>query len=288
MNYNVTIPTHSTAIGRRSDINVYTVELSPLERLDAAGLLRLDGDHHDDDESLGVRIYRNFRESLLSGTLAVGDMLNTRPVAAALGVSTMPVREAMSRLVADGGLESLANRAFRVPDINTAQFRELYLMRLRLETLAAEHAAARATSQDLARISERFDAMVGCCASSVLGYLAAHRNFHFEIYRAAAMPLLFNAIETLWLRMGPVMNAGAELADVDEETGAHRDLMSALHRGDPGASAKAIDEDLRLAGERTTRFIAEREASVLDDSSSASQDRTRRRKSARQKAQAGA
>lgn len=253
------------------------IAISPLDRLESAELLRLDGPAHDEDDSLGVRIYRNFRESLLSGTLAVGDMLNTRPVAAALGVSTMPVREAMSRLVADGGLESLANRAFRVPEISTAQFRELYLMRLRLETLAAEHAAARATPEDLSEIALLFDDMVRCGASSVLAYLAAHRNFHFRIYHAAAMPLLFNAIETLWLRMGPIMNAGAGLVDVDEETSTHRDLLSALHRGDPGASAKAIDDDLRLAGERTTRFIADREK-VIDSGRGSPDGETRSRR----------
>lgn len=227
---------------------------TPLQRLEAAGLLSLDDP--DDGLSLGVRIYRNFRESLLSGVLSAGDMLNTRPLANALGVSTMPVREAMSRLVADGGLEALANRAFRVPAITAAQFRELYLMRLRLETLAAEHAAARATPEDLVEISAAFERMAEAGSAELRVYLAAHRNFHFAICRAARMPFLLAAIETLWLRMGPIMNTVAELADVNEETEAHRELVSALHAGDPGASARAIEKDLRLASERTMRFIS--------------------------------
>lgn len=233
--------------------DAHTIE-SPIARLQAAGLLTLDQDQ-DDGASLGVRIYRNFRESLLSGVLSVGDMLNTRPLAAALDVSTMPIREAMSRLVADGGLEALANRAFRVPEITLNQFRELYLMRLRLETLAAEHAAARAGPENLLEISAAFDRMNDARSAALYTYLAAHRRFHFTVYRTAGMPFLFNAIETLWLRMGPVMNLAAELADVDEETEAHRALVSALHRGDPNASSRAIDEDLRLAGDRTMRFL---------------------------------
>lgn len=243
-------------------IDAHVVE-SPIERLQAAGLLTLDG-VQEDGTSLGVRIYRNFRESLLSGVLSVGDMLNTRPLAKALGISTMPVREAMSRLVADGGLEALANRAFRVPEITLSQFRELYLMRLRLETLAAEHAAARADAGSLVEISTAFEQMNDARSATLFAYLAAHRRFHFTVYRTAEMPVLFNAIETLWLRMGPVMNLAAELADVDEETAAHRALVSALHGGDPNASSRAIDEDLRLAGDRTMRFLIATERGAIE------------------------
>jgi DNA-binding GntR family transcriptional regulator len=226
---------------------------SVLARLRATGLLLLKKD--EASSSLGVRIYKTFRELLLSGVLSTGDMLNTRPLATELGVSTMPVREAMSRLVADGGLEALANRAFRVPEINASQFRELFLMRLRLETLSAEHAAARATPEDLLNVSSAFDEMAAASSFTKYEYLAAHRKFHFAIYRAARMPFLLDAIETLWLRMGPVLNLAFELADVEEETSAHRQLVSALQTGDPGASAKAVEDDLKLAGERTIRFL---------------------------------
>ena len=232
---------------------IVPVSNSAIDRLKATGLLVLKDD--GDGSSLGVRIYKTFRELLLSGVLSAGDMLNTRPLATALGVSTMPVREAMSRLVADGGLEALANRAFRVPEVNASQFRELFLMRLRLETLSAEHAAARATPEDLLDVWSAFEDMSAAATLTKYKYLAAHRKFHFAIYRAARMPFLLNAIETLWLRMGPVLNLAFELADVEEEASAHRELVSAVQTGDPGASAKAVEDDLKLAGERTIRFL---------------------------------
>jgi len=228
---------------------------SPVERLSKHGLLVLTGRGHAEADSLTVRIYRNLRESLLGGVLSPGDMLNTRPFASAFGVSTMPVREAMSRLVADGGLEPLANRAFRVPRIKLAQFRELFLMRLRLETLAAEHAAVHVAAADLKAIRAALDAMSATRSPALSAYLLAHRDFHFGIYGAARMPLLYNAIETLWLRMGPIMNAAAALYDFDEEHRAHSELLSALRRADAPAASKAVEEDLRLASERTSRFI---------------------------------
>lgn len=128
-------------------------------------------------------------------------------------------------------------------------------MGLRLETLAAEYAAARANPQRLMVIASAFEEMNGARSSTLYGYLAAHRRFHFTVYQTSEMPVLFNAIETLWLRMGPVMNLAAALADVEEETAAHQALVSALHSGAPNASSRAIEEDLRLAGDRTTRFL---------------------------------
>src|SRR5690606_24756841 len=101
-------------------------------------------------------------------------------LAAALGVSTMPVREAMSRLVADGALEAHAKRAFVVPQITGSQYRELYLMRLRLEPLATENAAARMSMSACAGILSVHGKMEESRkVHDLLGYLAWHRRFHF-------------------------------------------------------------------------------------------------------------
>src|SRR5262245_18205620 len=75
-------------------------------------------------ETLGERVTGELRELLISGRLAPGEKLSLRRVAEALGVSMMPVREAVSRLAADKALEVLPGRAVRVPMLTLAQFRE--------------------------------------------------------------------------------------------------------------------------------------------------------------------
>jgi len=70
-------------------------------------------------QTLGDRTYAQLSELLVSGRLAPGDRLSLRGAAEALGVSMMPVREAVSRLVADGALEVTPNRAVRVPIMTT-------------------------------------------------------------------------------------------------------------------------------------------------------------------------
>ena len=82
-----------------------------------------------DRQTLGERAYARLADLLMSGRLAPGEKLSLRAAADVLGVSIMPVREAVSRLVADKALEVTPNRAVRVPLMSAAQFRDLTKVR---------------------------------------------------------------------------------------------------------------------------------------------------------------
>src|SRR5262252_7796199 len=86
-----------------------------------------------DRQTLGHRAYARLSELLISGRMAPGEKLSLRQAAEVLGVSIMPVREAVSRLVADRALEVAPNRAVRVPLMSAAQFRDLTKVRIAIE-----------------------------------------------------------------------------------------------------------------------------------------------------------
>ena len=90
---------------------------------------------------------RKLADLLISGRLAPGEKLSLRAAADVLGVSIMPVREAVSRLVADKALEVTPNRAVRVPLMSAAQFRDLTKVRIAIEGHAAAQAAAAPRQQ---------------------------------------------------------------------------------------------------------------------------------------------
>ena len=91
-----------------------------------------------DRQTLGERAYAQLADLLISGRLAPGEKLSLRSAADVLGVSIMPVREAVSRLVADKALEVTPNRAVRVPLMSAEQFRDLTKVRIAIEGHAAE------------------------------------------------------------------------------------------------------------------------------------------------------
>ena len=101
--------------------------------------------------TLGERVHAELRELLMSGELAPGQKMSLRSVAETLGVSIMPVREAVARLVSDRSLEVLPNRAVRVPLMSRVRFRELTAVRLAIEGFAAEEAARNRSDADICR-----------------------------------------------------------------------------------------------------------------------------------------
>src|SRR5215510_3434354 len=103
--------------------------------------------------SLRELAYRQLSDLLASGALAPGEKISLRAAAEALGMSMMPVREAVSRLVADRALEVTPNRAVRVPLMTKAQFLDLTWTRVTIEGIAAAEAATRRTRAELDEIS---------------------------------------------------------------------------------------------------------------------------------------
>ena len=99
--------------------------------------------------NLSERVYTNIRSALMDGQYQPGDRLRINPLAAELGVSITPVREAIFRLVSDHVLEMKAATAVHVPELTPAQLHEIQLIRLLLEGEAAALAAQRITAKEL-------------------------------------------------------------------------------------------------------------------------------------------
>ena len=100
-------------------------------------------------QTLSARVYQDLRELIISGQLQPGQRLTLAGMATALGTSVMPVREAINKLAADDALEILPNKSVRVPLITRARFQELVVIRVVVEGLAVETAAARITAAQL-------------------------------------------------------------------------------------------------------------------------------------------
>ncbi|OYU48889.1 MAG: GntR family transcriptional regulator [Rhizobiales bacterium PAR1] len=218
-------------------------------------------------ETLGDRVTAELHNLLVSGRLAPGEKLSLRKVAEAVGVSMMPVREAVSRLAADGALEVLPGRAVRVPVLTLAQFRELTRIRLVVEGFAAEEAARCATPESVAAIGAheaifREAASAGVLDSGVA--IAANRDFHFALYCAAGMPSLVEMIERLWLKAGPILNLDLRGEPRRIRGGsavqAHATMLEGVRNRNPQATGEALRYDITAAAkhiEETGRLRAD-------------------------------
>lgn len=208
-------------------------------------------------QTLSARVYQDLRELIMSGQLQPGERLTVAGMAAALGTSAMPVREAISRLAADEALEILPNKSVRIPVMKRSRFQELVVIRLVVEGLAVETAARRITVRQLAALvtlEQDFTREISLNEPDVNQIIQINKQLHFTAYAAAGMPTLSSLIEGLWLRIGPVLNldlrnsASRRRSDLPS-VAAHRGLVTALRAGDGTAAKAALACDIEGAAE---------------------------------------
>ena len=205
-------------------------------------------------ETIHGQVYRELRKALIYGLFTPGQVLTIQDLAASLNTSTMPVRDALARLISEQALEAMANRSVRVPLIDAAHLADLKRARLVIETAAMELAAQRLGKADFealrSPIRDYSAAMSQRGRSPIEGELEANRAFHFRLYEASGSVVLMPIIESLWLQSGPVIRAAVMAFDPDSKISAphyHEDIVAALEAGDLVAARSALADDIGRA-----------------------------------------
>jgi DNA-binding GntR family transcriptional regulator len=204
--------------------------------------------------TLSSDVYQQLKELLISGRLMPGENLSLRSVAEALGVSVMPVREAIQRLVAEQALEVGRNRAIRIPIMTESQFREITIIRMHLEGLAVDQAVSllsKSAIDKLTKISDDFSREISSPQPDGGKVVALNKEFHFAIYEASGMPLLVQLIEALWMRIGPILNfdlrKGTPRGEARPAVDFHAQLVESLRKHDSAKAKLALHRDIETA-----------------------------------------
>lgn len=207
-------------------------------------------------QTLSGDVYKQLSDLLMSGRVMPGEQLSLRTIAEGLGVSVMPVREAVHRLLSEKALVLLPNRVLKVPTMTVSQFAEITSIRIHLESLAASQAALRVEGPALAEIRavhERFAKEIFAKKPNESNLISLNKELHFAIYRQAQMPMLLEMIESLWLRIGPILNYDfrSNSSRVTEHVSVahHERIVSALEKGDAQGAGQALAGDLQGAAD---------------------------------------
>jgi len=201
-------------------------------------------------DTLRLRVYRALARGLMAGMYRPGEAVTLRTLAKRLGTSAMPVREAVSRLIAERALVLLPNRSVIVPRMSRGRFAQLSRARKMLEGALAEAAAARATPELLQKLAAADDAMKACVAQDDFrGALTGNMAFHFTLYEAAGEEVLLPLIEMLWLQAGPFLALSLSMPGVHWTARHHQAVMAALRTADGPAARRAIEADIAETSE---------------------------------------
>ena len=212
------------------------------ERPDEAGLAPISR------ENIQGRVYAELREALMTGAFVPGRAMSIQALADTFGTSTMPVREALRRLVAEQALQIQRNRSVMVPLLTEPKLNDLLRVRKVVEGSAVEWATYYVDDALLARLRELCDQVRAAAEEGrTRDYLVRNREFRFAIYERAGSAVILPVIESLWLQIGPFLNLLYFEGRLDSNIEYFEEVIAALRARDATAARDALDRDMEVA-----------------------------------------
>jgi DNA-binding GntR family transcriptional regulator len=203
--------------------------------------------------------YERIHTWIVEGKLTPGERLQDTALALALGVSRMPVREALLRLQSEGLIESLPNRWIRVSAVSPDQGEELYPLIWAIESLALRLGHTALTAADISmmdkaneRLARALEAGKGQAASQ------ADADFHGVFVNSAGNRELIRLLDDLKLRLRRLEVAYfAGCLNAAESVGEHMAIIKALRTNDLEAAVVAVESNWRRSLSRYRIHIRE-------------------------------
>ncbi len=209
--------------------------------------------------TLKVSVYNKLLNSITSGKLPPGTQVTIAQLSALIGVSLMPVREALQKLEAGNFISVKKNRRITINQLSKADLNELRQIRANLERMAAREALKNWSNHLVERLEEL---MLEIDASeNPEEFLEKNREFHHTLYRNAKMPILQETIERLWWRFSPYLHIyAAEVPDYKAlAIKNHEGILRGVQTRNAKELCKWITLDLKTAVEFVTDALNTRE-----------------------------
>ena len=152
-------------------------------------------------DTLPMQVLNKLMDWIMDGKLKMGEKLNTEELARQLGVSRMPIREALKSLEKMGLAESIPYVGVKLVSLEQEDVLQIYLMRQLLEPLAAGVACKKITEEqihELEEIHKEYIPIVEADEIDAKKLYLQNRKFHFAIYSISEMDRVCAMIESLW------------------------------------------------------------------------------------------
>ena len=201
----------------------------------------------EDQQQLTDRVLVALREAITSGRLPAGSRVKQEQVAAELGVSRTPVREALHLLEQEGLVRLVPRRGALVQGFTAADVRELYELRELLEPAAAALATARATDADRKAVQS-----LAALTERRRGGFEANRDFHRALCAPCGNGLVLRTLDSVWTHRaanGLFAYQARPVGAVERMAAEHADISRAFTDADAARVRTLVHDHVRGAGE---------------------------------------
>jgi DNA-binding GntR family transcriptional regulator len=210
--------------------------------------------------------YLHIREAIVDGYMPAGARVRPEAIAELLGVSRMPVRDAIYQLDAEGFLQLIANRGATVRGYSGEEIIDLSDMRALLEGYASRLAVKAISDGDIEKLEYLLDRSRGC-ETNYRKYLERHDEFHLFLYELSGRKHLVAEITRLRLIQRPYLLAYSLGNQEQEMLGFEHDLiMDELRRRDADGVDRVVRAHVVRNAENIATFVDKK---VADESATA-------------------
>ncbi len=144
-------------------------------------------------------VLREIRQAIMTRKLKPGQWIRQLDLARRLNVSSVPVREALNTLAAEGQVVHERHRGYKVVDLSREQLEEIYLARRLLENEVTRRAVPKVDAELVRLLEGLIRKMEGLAAlDDIVSYAEANRRFHFLLFERAELPRIVGMIGVLW------------------------------------------------------------------------------------------
>lgn len=202
--------------------------------------------------TLWQRVYDHLRTEILDGRLEPGAELIEVALAEQLGVSRGPLREAISRLAAEGLVTVSPRRGAVVRSLSKEEFLELYQVREALERMAVQLAVPRLTDEQFAELAALNAEMAAHAAGNeVESFFEANLAFHARLLEASGNRKLEELYRQLLGQLGRYRLRSLTLrGNLKRSVSEHKAILRAARRGDAERAAQLMAEHIRVPQRR--------------------------------------
>jgi DNA-binding GntR family transcriptional regulator len=204
-------------------------------------------------------VYRTLRRGIMRCELAPGERLVIDEVARRLGVSAIPVREALQMLQSERLVVNVPHVGATVAPISRESIIEVFTVLEGLEVVAARQAAQRAKTTDVDALAEIIEGMDRALAGEHYeDWADLNTRFHLTLSTVAEMPMLQEMMERVldhWDRVRRFYFSGVLVHRLEQAQKEHRELVEALRRRDGGALEQILRQHNQGAMDAYTVYL---------------------------------
>ncbi|NBD24554.1 GntR family transcriptional regulator [Paenibacillus glycinis] len=205
--------------------------------------------------TVNYEVYDRLKQRITMGAIPPGKKISIRSLAESFGVSTMPVREALRKLQAEGFI-TFERRSVTVNELSVEEVKQVFTIRLRLELLAAEWSLERVADDDIGVLEDILETMANPMID-VNEWRKLNKLFHLRFYQCSNSSHILELIKNVWDKVEPYMTIySSTVEDFREAHLQHLEILDIIKRRDLPLLLEKIADHLNYTRDVVSMALA--------------------------------